>query len=107
MILITTDNPRETWTIPLGKKEAVVQLIYFCRKKIAYCRSQSGVTFGTQSASKIVVEQDIRRVADEFELPIVNEIWERYVQLKIDVLRKFALRCSFSESMIENLEKHL
>ena len=41
-------------TIPLGKKEAVEQLFYFCGKKIAYCRSQSGVTFGTQCLLKYV-----------------------------------------------------
>ena len=41
-------------TIPLGKKEAAEQLFYFCGKKIAYCRSQSGVTFGTQRVLKHV-----------------------------------------------------
>ena len=42
-------------TIPLGKKEAVVeQQFYFCGKKIAYCRSQSGVKFGNQRVLKHV-----------------------------------------------------
>ena len=41
-------------TIPLRKKEAVEQLFYFCGEKIAYCRSQSGVTFGTRRVLKHV-----------------------------------------------------
>ena len=41
-------------TIPLGKKEAVKQLFYFFGKNIAYCRSQSGVTLGTQRVLKHV-----------------------------------------------------
>ena len=41
-------------TILLGKKEAVEQIFYFCGKKIAYCRSQSGVTCGTQRLLKHV-----------------------------------------------------
>ena len=41
-------------TILLGKKEAVEQLFYFCGKNIAYCRSQSGVTCGTQRLLKHV-----------------------------------------------------
>ena len=40
--------------IPLGKKKAVEQLFYFCGEKIACCRSQSGVTFGTQRILKHV-----------------------------------------------------
>ena len=64
-------------TIPLGKKEAVEQLFYFCGKK--NCLLQKPVWCNVRyptciEASKTVVEQDIRRVADEFELPIVNEI---------------------------------
>ena len=64
-------------TIPLGKKEAVEQLFYFCGGK--NCLLQKPVWCNVQystciEASKAVVEQDIRRVADEFELPIVNEI---------------------------------
>ena len=41
-------------TIPLGKEEAVKQLFYFCRKKIAYRKSQSSVTFSTQCVLKHV-----------------------------------------------------
>ena len=64
-------------TIPLGKKEAVKQLFYFCGKK--NCLLQKPIWCNVRyptciEASKTVVEQDIRRVADEFELPIVNEI---------------------------------
>ena len=71
-------------TIPLGKKEAVEQLFYFCGKK--NCLLQKPVWCNVQyptciEASKTVVEQDIRRVADEFELPIVNEIWKRFNQI--------------------------
>ena len=41
-------------TIPLGKKEAKEQQFYFCGKKIAFCRSQSGVKFGNQRVLKYV-----------------------------------------------------
>ena len=41
-------------TIPQGKKEAVEQPFYFCGEKIAYCRSQSCVTFRTQRVLKHV-----------------------------------------------------
>ena len=37
----------------------------------------------------------------------IKTILSRYVQLKTDALQKCALGCSFSESVIENLEKHL
>ena len=30
------------------RHERVEQLFYFCGKKTAYCRNQSGVTYGTQ-----------------------------------------------------------
>ena len=64
-------------TIPLGKKEAVEQLFYFCGKK--NCLLQKPVWCNVRyptciEACKTVVEQDIRRVAEEFELSIVNEI---------------------------------
>ena len=64
-------------TIPLGKKEAVEQLFYFCGKK--NCLLQKPVWCNVRyptciEACKTVVEQDRRKVAEEFELPIVDEI---------------------------------
>ena len=71
-------------------------------------------------ACKAVVEQDRRKVAEEFELRIVDKCESdliklnsngvtkqfcekqllKYVQLKMDVLQKFALGYNFSISVI-------
>ena len=74
-------------TIPLGKKEAVEQLFYFCGEK--NCLLQKPVWCNVQypmciKACKTVVEQDIRRVAEEFEFPIVNEIRKCFNQIDLD-----------------------
>ena len=61
--------------IPLGKKEALEQLYLWGRncllQKPVWCNIQYPTCI---EACKTIVEQDIRRVAEEFELPIVNEI---------------------------------
>ena len=110
-------------TIPLGKKEAVEQLFYFCGKK--NCLLQKPVWCNVQyptciEACKTIVEQDRRKVAEEFELRIVDKCESdliklnsngvtkqfcekqllKYVQLKMDVLQKFALGYNFSISVI-------
>ena len=74
-------------TIPLEEKEAVEQLFYFCGEK--HCLLQKPVWCNVRyptciEACKTVVEQDIRRVAEEFEFPIVNEIRKQFNQIDLD-----------------------
>ena len=64
-------------TVLLGKKEAVEQPFYFCGKKNCLLQKPvwCNVRYPTSiEVCKTVVEQDRRRVAVEFELPIVDEI---------------------------------
>ena len=75
------------WRFHWGKKESVEQLFYFCGEK--NCLLQKPVWCNVQylmciKACKTVVEQDIRRVAEEFEFPIVNEIRKCFNQIDLD-----------------------
>ena len=81
-------------TIPLGKKEAVEQLFYCCGKK--NCLLQKPVWCNVQyptcnEACKTIVEQDRRKVAEEFELRIVDKCESDLIKLNIDGVTKTIL----------------
>ena len=60
-------------TIPLGSKEAVEQLFYFCgiKNRLLQKPFSCNVRYSATLLMS-VVEQDIRRVAEEFELPVAT-----------------------------------
>ena len=81
-------------TIPLGKKEAVEQLFYFCGKK--NCLLQKPVWCNVQyptciEACKTIVEQDRRKVAEEFELRIVDKCESDLIKLNSNGVTKTIL----------------
>ena len=66
--------------ILFGKKEAVEELFYFCGKKNCLLQMPVWCNFRYPTcieACQTVAEEDITRVVEEFELPIITEILKR------------------------------